>query len=186
MSIFNNSTLYIGDDAYFNGTLNIILSEEKNFFVGNGCLFSFGIWVRTADPHLIYDAETKVRINPSKSILIGDHVWIGQSAMLLKGCHIASGCILGAASIMSKATGNNQVWAGNPAKKVKKNIFWSSESVHNFTYESAQKYNVMNKNDFIFTKDDKMVLFKHLDAMPAKLIDDKLSFIINFKQKSGF
>ena len=185
VSVFNNSTLYLGPNAYFNGTLNVSLSEEKNFLVGEGCLFSFGIWGRTADPHLIYDMDSKVRINPSKSIMIGDHVWIGQSAMLLKGCQVGSGSIIGAGAILSKITGTNEIWGGNPAKKIKENIFWSPESVHAFTDLQTKKYNVMNKKEFIFSRDIKLALFKQYDALFASN-KDKLEFIkSHFNNVSG-
>lgn len=78
------NTLYIGKNNYFNGKLNLILSERKHIVIGDDGLFSFGIWLRTADPHLIYSCETHERINPSKNILIGDHVWIGQGSLVLK------------------------------------------------------------------------------------------------------
>ena len=100
-SLYNNSTLYIGKNSFLNGTLNIILSEQKHCLIGNESLISWGIWIRTADPHLVYDSRTNQRINPSKSVFIGDHVWIGQSAMLLKGTQIDSGSIIGAASLVA-------------------------------------------------------------------------------------
>lgn len=176
LSIFNNSTCYIGKNVYFNGTLNVILSEEKNFLVGSDCLFSFGIWVRTADPHLIYDAESKVRINHSKSVLIGEHCWIGQAAMLLKGCEVGSGSIIGGGAVLSKRVGNNEIYAGNPAKKIKEGIFWSGECVHTFTDEKTKKYNVMNKSDYIFSQDNILDKLKHLDAIKTSN-HDKLDFI---------
>ena len=63
--IYNNSVVYIGKNCYFNGGLHIIASEQQNIIIGTECLFSFGIFVRTADPHLIYDSTTKRRINPA-------------------------------------------------------------------------------------------------------------------------
>lgn len=67
VSMNRDNTLYIGKDNYFNGKLNLILSERKHIVIGDDGLFSFGIWLRTADPHLIYDCETHERINPSKN-----------------------------------------------------------------------------------------------------------------------
>lgn len=101
VSMNRDNTLYIGKDNYFNGKLNLILSERKHIVIGDDGLFSFGIWLRTADPHLIYDCETHERINPSKNILIGDHVWIGQGSLVLKGSTISSGSIIGANSTVS-------------------------------------------------------------------------------------
>lgn len=136
VSINNRNTLFIGRENYFNGILNIVLSERKHFFVGSDCLFSFGIWVRTADPHLIYDCESKKRRNPSKSVYIGDHVWIGQAAFLLKGTEAASGSIIGAGAIVSgKHIPHNTVWGGNPAKMLSKGIFWDPSCVHAWSQE---------------------------------------------------
>ncbi|MBQ8228931.1 MAG: hypothetical protein IJZ88_07960 [Clostridia bacterium] len=97
----HNSSFYVGRNNYFNGVLNAILSEQKHIFIGDDCLFSFGIWLRVADPHLVYDVAEKKRRNLSKSIFLGDHIWIGQSALILKGTHIHSGSIIGALSVVA-------------------------------------------------------------------------------------
>ena len=73
---YNNSAFYVGQNNYFNGKLSAILSEQKHIFIGDDGLFSFGIWMRIADPHLIYHTDSKKRINPTKSIYLGDHVWM--------------------------------------------------------------------------------------------------------------
>lgn len=101
LTIYNNSLIYIGRDNYFNGSLNIIAGEEKDIIIGDNCMISFGSWIRNTDPHLVYDSSTYCRINPSKSVLIGDHVWIGQSCIILKGTVVGSGSILGAGSVVS-------------------------------------------------------------------------------------
>ena len=59
ITVFNNCTCYIGNDCYFNGVINIICSEEKNVFIGRQSLAAFGIWIRTADPHLVYSVQKK-------------------------------------------------------------------------------------------------------------------------------
>lgn len=138
-SLYNNSTLYIGKNSFLNGTLNIILSEQKHCLIGNESLILWGIWIRTADPHLVYDSRTNQRINPSKSVFIGDHVWIGQSAMLLKGTQIDSGSIIGAASLVAgKKVPYNESWGGNPCRKIADSIFWDGSTVHTWTESETQ------------------------------------------------
>ena len=79
----------------------ILSLVRKNIIIGDNCMISFGSWIRNTDPHLVYDSSTYCRINPSKSVLIGDHVWIGQSCIILKGTVVGSGAILGAGSVVS-------------------------------------------------------------------------------------
>lgn len=93
----NNSVVVLGRNIYINSYSSYILvlatTERENIIIGRDCLLSYGICMRTADLHIVYDCNTKKRINYSKSILNGDHVWIGQSALILKGSRIGSGAI---------------------------------------------------------------------------------------------
>ena len=140
ITVYNNCTCYIGADCYFNGAINIICSEEKNVFIGRQGLLAGGIWIRTADPHLVYSAETNERINPSKSVYIGDHVWLGQNAMVLKGSKVHSGSIIGAGSVLAgQRVPSNTAYAGNPAKQISGGIFWDEHVVHKWTRSDAAK-----------------------------------------------
>lgn len=139
-TVNSECVLFIGRGCYFNGTLNIILSEHKHCLIGNDCLISFGVWIRNADPHLIYSVEEKKRVNPTRSIFIGDHVWIGQSTMILKGTQIDSGSIVGAMSLVAgKKIEPNTSWGGNPAKKLADGIFWDETCVHTWTQEKTEQ-----------------------------------------------
>ena len=135
LSLFNNCFCYIGENNYFNGILTMQCSEHSNIIIGDSCMFSSGIWIRTSDVHLIYDVETHQRVNYSKSVFIGDHVWIGQDAKLWKGTKIGSGSILGADSFTTgKTIPSNTAWGGNPAKQIRDGVFFvRAISVHAFT-----------------------------------------------------
>lgn len=158
ISIYNNSTLYFGRDNYINPTknLNLILSEEHNVFIGSNCLFSFDIWFRNADPHLVYSTETNMRINPTKSIYVGDHVWVGQSVIVLKGSKIHSGSIIGAMSLIAgKEILSNESWGGNPIQRIASNITWSKECVHRWTETKSKKYEQLTSRTYIYKSSSK-------------------------------
>lgn len=181
ITVYNDNVFYSGKNNYFNGVMNVILSEQKHFFIGNDCLLSFGIWARNADPHLIYDIDRRKRINPTKSIYIGDHVWIGQSAMILKGTQVESGSIIGAMSVVSnKKISANSSWAGNPAKKIKEGLFWNRPCVHKWTASQTKDSQHFVKDSFIFKyKKSEFISFddieEKLDA--KKSVDSKIEYL---------
>lgn len=165
IDIYNNSSVYIGKDCYFNGPLSVIASEQQNVIIGTECLFSFGIFIRTADPHVIYDCVTKKRINPSASVYIGDHVWIGQNALILKGTKIGSGAITGgAACIANKVIPSNVSVVGNPAKVVRKNVFFLPQSVHCWTDDVIEKYVVQETNNYVYCIDENTMDMSEMDV----------------------
>lgn len=182
-NIFNGSVLFFGEDNYFNPhgqIMSLTLSEGKNVFFGSRCLLSFGISVRLADPHLIFDSMTKKRINHSKSVYVGDHVWIGQSALLLKGTKIGSGSIIGASSVLSnKTVHSNSSWAGNPAKMVRDNVFYTEDCVHNWTSFETEKFDEKDTDAFIFN-------FKDGETKSFDNIDDDFISLDNAKEKLGY
>lgn len=181
-SINRDSVLYIGENNYFNGRFNLILSERKHIVIGADGLFSFGIWLRTADPHLIYSCNTYQRINPSKNILIGDHVWIGQGSLVLKGSSICSGSIIGANSTVSgKKICSNESWGGAPAKRIAQNVFFDGACVHNWTEEQTEKSQSFSSDKWDFTKlpaEQSAVdgIFFALDSLPTA--EERLSFLL--------
>jgi len=155
ITLYTNCTYVFDREIYFNAALHAIASEECTVALGEGCLVSFGIWIRTADPHLIFDAESQKRINPSRNVIVGDHVWIGQSAMLLKGTTVGSGSIVGAASVVAgKTIGSNSSWAGNPSKRIRGGLFWEGSSVHNWTKKKAAKFKTMDGAPYQFAPDE--------------------------------
>ncbi|MBQ2841732.1 MAG: acyltransferase [Clostridia bacterium] len=189
LTLYNDSVFYSGKDCYFNGVLTVALSERKHFVMGNDCLLSFGIWIRNADPHLIYDADTRERINPTKSIFIGDHVWLGQSAMILKGTEIESGSIIGAMSVVSgKKIPHNSSWAGNPAKKIRDKIFWEGSCVHAWTDEKTKNSMHYDNDCYIYSHTpEEYISFEEIDrkldaAIPAS---EKLDFLDSLSENNN-
>lgn len=179
IDIYNNSILFLDENNYMNGKLNIILSEMKNVIIGKDCLFSFGIYMRLADPHLIYDIETKTRKNLSKSIFIGDHVWIGKNSMILKGTHIGSGSIIGAMSVVSnKQIASNTIWGGNPAKELKRNVFFLGDCVHRYTEKETNEKMLCNSDKYIYKENGEIQDFNK--------IDEKINSIQSIEEKIDF
>lgn len=114
--------------------------ESKNVLIGADTMFAGGLLIRTSDTHLIYDNKTFKRINTGKSIIIGDHVWIGQECKVFKGARIEDGCMVGACSIVTKHIKSNSICAGSPAVIKKENIIWDWEQPANFTRYELEDY----------------------------------------------
>lgn len=120
----NNNKVSIGDNTYLCGATNIGCIESTKISIGNNCLFSSGIEIRSGDSHSIYDCSGK-RMNESKNITIGNHVWLCHGVSVLKGVDIADDIVVGAGSIVIKSLLENHcVAVGSPAYVIKNNIIW--------------------------------------------------------------
>jgi len=103
--------------------------EGKQIEIGADCMLGVGIVMCTSDIHSILDEKDK-RINPAKDIVIGDHVWIGRFAQILKGARIGSGSIVGTCAVVTKPFDEKScVIAGCPAKEIQENVHWVRELV---------------------------------------------------------
>lgn len=164
ISLNGNNICFIGRNNYFNGLLHLVLSESKNIIMGNDCLISYNISIRTSDVHLLYNSKTKERINYSKSVYIGDHVWLGQGAVILKGTQIGSGATIGANSVLSnKIVPSNTTYVGSPARLLHKDSFWIGYSVHPWDEETTQKYSKHESDMFVYTPDEHTLNFNKIE-----------------------
>ncbi len=62
--------------------------EGTSIEIGEDCMFSANIVFRTGDSHSIINSDGQ-RINASKSICIGNHVWIGNTVIVNKGVKVS-------------------------------------------------------------------------------------------------
>lgn len=97
----------------------IFLSEGKikigkNVLIAPNCLF-------TSHQHSFSDNKKLIYEQPiiKSPIRIHDDVWVGAGAIILPGVEIHDGAIVGAGSIVTKDIPKMEIWAGNPAKKIK-------------------------------------------------------------------
>ena len=103
--------------------------EGCSITLGSDCLLSSDIMVRTGDSHSVLDTNGK-RINRSKDVVLSDHVWVGNRAILLKGSEIGRDSIVASGGIITKAFHTtNVVLGGNPARIIKENINWDSNRI---------------------------------------------------------
>lgn len=113
----------------FIGASNLIAAEKIE--VGDDVLIAWGCTLVDHNSHSIRFSERSedVRdwINGGKDwknvvvspILIGNKVWIGFGAMILKGVTIGEGAIIGSGSVVTKDVPAWAIVAGNPAKIIR-------------------------------------------------------------------
>lgn len=58
--------------------------------------------------------------NSYKQTTIGNDVWIGSMCMIKAGVHIGNGAVIGMGSVVTKDVPDYEIWAGNPAKFIRK------------------------------------------------------------------
>lgn len=125
----NNNSIRLGKMVTIEKETQLACIEGCRIIIGSDCMFSSSIAIRTGDSHSIVDLGGK-RINPSKDVIIGSHVWIGNNATLNKGVEISNNCVVGSGSILTKSfLKENCIIAGIPATIVKAEIDWRRERI---------------------------------------------------------
>lgn len=89
------------------------LCPEK-ITIGNHTLLTAGTVVLTH----YYDPCT--RTFGSGEVVIGNHVFIGINTIICKAVSIGDGAVIGAGSVVTRDIPAGEVWAGNPARFIKK------------------------------------------------------------------
>lgn len=125
----DGNEIHVGYKTLFAGRIEMACTEGTEILIGEHCLFSSDIDIRTGDSHSIVDLEG-IRINPAEKISIGNYVWVGHRAIILKGSKILEHCVVGAGAVLTqKIEKKNSVIVGNPARVVKEKIDWKHERI---------------------------------------------------------
>lgn len=90
-----------------------------NSFIGHGVMFINDNYPRATktDGKLECEKDWTDRFVNTK---LGKNVSIGSNATILGGVCIADGAVVGAGSVVTKNIPKNEIWAGNPARFIRK------------------------------------------------------------------
>jgi len=108
----SNSTIFCQDS----------ITIEDNVLIGGSCK------IYDTDFHAIQQLDRitafldKVFDTKAKTskVIIKKGAWIGGHCLILKGVTVGENSIIGAGSVVSKDIPDNEIWAGNPIKFIKK------------------------------------------------------------------
>lgn len=120
----SGNEIVIGAGTTLEGVHLAVAEKGTHIRIGRDCMFSSNIRIATTDSHSIIDLERGERINPARSIDIGDHVWIGTQVGINKGVCIGNGAIVGSHAVVTRDVSQNTLVAGVPAKTIKRNVSW--------------------------------------------------------------
>lgn len=117
--------LEIGDNTMLNG---VSITAYKNVAIGRNCQIASSSLITDTDFH---PTDPKIRLLQvtgqkydldfvnKENVIIGNNVWIGWGAIILKGTIIGDNSIVAAGSVVLGEFPSNVIIAGNPAKIVK-------------------------------------------------------------------
>lgn len=147
-----DSKIKIGNGFTIERGYTIRALKKSYIEIGNDCMFSYNINVRTNDGHSIFDIPSGQNINSNddecsnRNIRVGNHVWVGTNALIMYNTDIADGTVIGAMSFLKSKIPNNCIAAGIPAKVIRKNIAWSRNNCSDDIGECGEDYINMTKS----------------------------------------
>ncbi len=123
--VSNGACLTIGEGAGFSGRPSFAMHEAADITLGRGCLIADETHFMVSDMHSIVGVSDGRRINPPRSILIEDRVWVGFRSMILPGAKIGHGSVIGAGSVVTGAIEPQCIAVGSPARVVRRDVTWN-------------------------------------------------------------
>lgn len=117
-----HAVIEIGDNV---GISSSCLWAFKKITIGNNVNIGADCVIIDSDAHsLNYEdrrnGDLDKQNRKSRPIVIGDDVLIGTRSIILKGVTIGARSIIGAGSVVTCNVPSDEIWAGNPARFVKK------------------------------------------------------------------
>jgi len=106
-----NAEILIGNDCGFSGT---VIAAFQSIVLGDHVICGANTLITDSNWH----AEDP-RSGLPAPVRIGNHVWLGVNATVLKGVTIGENAVIGAGSIVTTDIPANVIAAGNPCRVIK-------------------------------------------------------------------
>ena len=118
--VFPDAVLHFKGKCYMSNT---VIVATKRIVIGNNVMIGGGVTIVDSDFHSLdyndWGTWRDLQRKRSEEVVIGDNVFIGMEALILKGVHIGNGCVIGARTVVTKDIPSYSVVAGNPCRVIK-------------------------------------------------------------------
>lgn len=133
LTVLGKGKITIGDYSLI-GARSVIQAWDR-VSIGSYVMISPDVWIQDNNSHSVFAQDRLVDMLGSRDfnpvnidmtnaivepITIGNHVWIGRRAIILKGVTVGDRAVVAAGAVVSQDVPADTVVAGNPAKSVKK------------------------------------------------------------------
>ena len=115
IALFKGARLELGS-GYCNAGTQIRCTNSIK--IGNRVAIARDVYIMDSDSHQLSDESHQ----PDQPVCIGDDVWIGARAMILKGVTVGDGAVIAAGAVVNKDVSAHSIVAGVPAKVVRENV----------------------------------------------------------------
>ena len=110
-------SIIVGDNSFIGAGCEFNIHEK--IVVGSEVMISAGCRFIDSDHGFAHRALPMIRQPGRKEpIVIGDDVWIGTDAVVLRGVTIGRGAIGAAGAVVTKSIPEFEIWGGVPARKL--------------------------------------------------------------------
>lgn len=116
--------------TYIGNNCQVIMAKIGSFCsIADNCIIGGAShpvrWVSTSPvfhegKNILHKNFATHEYNSFKKTKIGSDVWVGNNALIKSGVTIGNGAIVGMGSVVTKNVGPYEIWAGNPARLVKR------------------------------------------------------------------
>jgi acetyltransferase-like isoleucine patch superfamily enzyme len=109
--------LSIGDGTFI--TADSLVLCGSRIEIGERCAISWQVQIMDWDMHHLGDD-----IPHKAAVRLGDRVWVGSRATILKGVTIGDGAVVAAGAVVTRDVAPRTVVGGNPARVLREGVDW--------------------------------------------------------------
>lgn len=121
ISVDRDGALRIGDRV---GISNAVIICTRSVTIGDDVKAGFGVHIMDTDFHALDPEDRRgphdMLLRRCAPVSIGNNVFIGAGTFILKGVSIGDNAVIGARSVVARSIPANEIWAGNPARRLRR------------------------------------------------------------------
>jgi acetyltransferase-like isoleucine patch superfamily enzyme len=106
----------VGASTYINRRTE--MCAKSLVHIGSRCALSWDVTITDTDYHQL---EGSPAVAP---VSIGDEVWVGARAIILKGVTVGPGAVIAAGAVVNRDVPARALVAGVPSRVVRENVTW--------------------------------------------------------------